>query len=58
MFCNDLSSLWKEIRGVFPNVKQENLSIGMIHAFLYMGIPKYILIDNMKGVVIRRVQRG
>ena len=25
-----------------------------LYAFLYMGTPKYILMDNMKGVVIRR----
>lgn len=38
----------------FTNAKQENLFIGMIHAFLYMGIPRYVLTDNMKSVVIRR----
>lgn len=42
----------------FPNAKQENLFIGMIHAFLYMGIPEYILTDNMKSVVIRRDEQG
>lgn len=42
----------------FPNAKQENLFIGMIHAFLYMGIPKYILTDNMKSVVIGRDDEG
>jgi len=42
----------------FPNAKQENLFIGMIHTFLYMGIPKYILTDNMKSVVIRRDEEG
>ena len=26
----------------------------MIHAFIYMGIPKYVLTDNMKSVVIKR----
>lgn len=38
----------------FPNAKQENLFIGMIHAFKYMGIPKKVLTDNMKSVVIKR----
>ena len=38
----------------FPNAKQENLFIGMIHAFRYMGVPEYVLTDNMKSVVIRR----
>ena len=42
----------------FPNAKQENLFIGMIHAFQYMGIPKTILTDNMKSVVIRRDMEG
>lgn len=38
----------------FPNAKQENLFIGMIHAFEYLGIPQYVLTDNMKSVVIGR----
>ena len=42
----------------FPNAKQENLFIGMTHAFLYMGIPEYVLTDNMKSVVIRRDEQG
>jgi transposase len=42
----------------FPNARQENLFIGMIHAFLYMGVPNYILTDNMKSVVIRRDDEG
>ena len=42
----------------FPNARQENLFIGMLHAFLYMGIPKHILTDNMKSIVIRRDAEG
>lgn len=42
----------------FPNAKQENLFIGMIHAFMYMGIPKTVLTDNMKSVVISRDAQG
>lgn len=38
----------------FPNAKQENLFIGMTHAFSVMGIPSRVLTDNMKSVVIRR----
>lgn len=38
----------------FPNAKQESLFIGMLHAFAYMGIPRYVLTDNMKSVVIGR----
>ena len=39
---------------MFPNAKQESLFIGMIHGFRYMGVPQYVLTDNMKSVVIRR----
>jgi transposase len=42
----------------FPNAKQENLFIGMIHAFTYMGIPQFILTDNMKSVVVKRDEEG
>lgn len=42
----------------FPNATQENLFIGMIHAFLIMGIPNRVLTDNMKSVVIRRDAAG
>ncbi|MBO4291962.1 MAG: IS21 family transposase [Lachnospiraceae bacterium] len=38
----------------FPNAKQENLFIGMIHGFQKMGVPKEILTDNMKSVVTGR----
>ena len=42
----------------FPNARQENLFIGMIHSFLYMGIPDHILTDNMKSVVLKRDNEG
>lgn len=42
----------------FPNARQENLFIGMIHAFLYMGVPEYVLTDNMKSVVVKRDDEG
>lgn len=42
----------------FPNARQENLFIGMLHAFLYMGVPQFILTDNMKSVVLRRDEDG
>lgn len=38
----------------FTNARQENLFIGMIHAFQMMGVPRYILTDNMKSVVVGR----
>ena len=42
----------------FPNAKQENLFIGMLHAFACMGIPQKVLTDNMKSVVLRRDFEG
>jgi len=51
MICHHCGQRYVEF---FPNAKQENLFIGMLHAFMYMGVPKYILTDNMKSVVIKR----
>ena len=42
----------------FPNAKQEQLFIGMIHAFMVMGLPQRVLTDNMKSVVIKRDALG
>ena len=42
----------------FPNAKQENLFIGMIHAFKRMGVPDHVLTDNMKSVVLYRDSEG
>ena len=55
MICHHCGQCYIEF---FPNAKQENLFIGMIHAFRYMGIPQYILTDNMKSVVIKRDFEG
>lgn len=55
MICHHCGQCYIEF---FPNAKQENLFIGMIHAFRYMGIPKYILTDNMKSVVTKRDWSG
>lgn len=55
MVCHHCGQRYVEF---FPNAKQENLFIGMIHAFGYMGIPKYILTDNMKSVVLHRDCEG
>ena len=55
MICHHCGECYVEF---FPNATQENLFIGMIHAFLYMGIPRYVLTDNMKSVVIRRDAEG
>ena len=55
MVCHHCGQRYIEF---FPNAKQENLFIGMIHAFLYMGIPEYVLTDNMKSVVLHRDFEG
>lgn len=55
MICHHCGERYIEF---FPNARQENLFIGMIHAFTYMGIPRYILTDNMKSVVVRRDPEG
>ena len=51
MICHHCGQRYIEF---FPNAKQENLFIGMIHAFQYMGMPKVVLTDNMKSVVLHR----
>ena len=51
MICHHCGKMYVEF---FTNAKQENLFIGMIHAFMYMGVPTYVLTDNMKSVVIKR----
>lgn len=55
MVCHHCGERYVEF---FTNAKQENLFIGMIHAFSYMGIPRYVLTDNMKSVVIKRDSQG
>ena len=51
MICHHCGQRYIEF---FPNAKQENLFIGMLHAFKYMGVPRYVLTDNMKSIVIKR----
>lgn len=55
MICHHCGQQYIEF---FPNAKQENLFIGMIHAFQCMGIPEYVLTDNMKSVVLHRDMDG
>jgi len=55
MICHGCGKRYIEF---FPNAKQENLFIGMIHAFLRMGVPRKVLTDNMKSVVIGRDADG
>ena len=42
----------------FPNSKQENLFIGLLHAFSVMGVPRRVLTDNMKSVTLGRDANG
>ena len=44
MICHHCGERYIEF---FPNARQENLFIGMFHAFIYMGIPENVLTDNM-----------
>ena len=55
MICHHCGERYIEF---FPNARQENLFIGMVHAFCYMGVPQRVLTDNMKSVVIRRNEDG
>ena len=55
MVCHHCGMCYIEF---FTNARQENLFIGMLHAFQMMGIPRYVLTDNMKSVVIRRASDG
>jgi transposase len=51
MVCHHCGSSHVEF---FPNARQENLLIGMAHAFMAMGVPDEVPADNMKSVVVRR----
>lgn len=55
MICHHCGERYIEF---FPNAKQENLFIGMLHAFHCMGVPEYVLTDNMKSVVLHRDIEG
>ena len=55
MICHHCGERYVEF---FPNAKQENLFIGMIHAFQRMGIPEHVLTDNMKSVSTGRDTDG
>lgn len=55
MVCHHCGECYIEF---FPNAKQENLFIGMVHAFKRMGVPEHVLTDNMKSVVIHRNSEG
>lgn len=51
MVCHHCGSSYVEF---FPNARQESLLIGMLHAFMVMGVPERVLTDNMRSVVTGR----
>lgn len=55
MICHHCGERYVEF---FPNAKQENLFIGMLHAFQKMGVPEHVLTDNMKSVTTGRDSEG
>ncbi len=55
MICHHCGTMFTEF---FTNARQENLFIGMLHGFRYMGIPAHVLTDNMKSVVDHRDLEG
>lgn len=50
MVCHHCGTPYVEL---FPNARQESPFIGMVRAFLAMGVPGEVLTDSMKSVVIR-----
>lgn len=55
MICHCCGERYVEF---FPNAKQENLFIGMLHAFQRLGVPQHVLTDNMKSVTTGRDADG
>lgn len=55
MVCHHCGKIFVEF---FPNSRQHNLFIGMIHCFIYMGMPEVVLTDNMASVSNRRDASG
>ena len=51
MVCRHCGSSYVEF---FPNARQGSLLMGMVRAFMAMGIPGEVLTDNMRSVVVRR----
>lgn len=47
MVCHHCGMRYVEF---FPDAKQENLFIGMIHSFMLMGVTAVVLTDNMASV--------
>lgn len=54
MVCHHCGTCYVEF---FPNARQENLFIGMVHAFMVMA-SEYVLTDNMRSVTTGRDIEG
>ena len=55
MACHHCGTCYVEF---FPNARQENLFIGMIHAFMVTGVLECVLTDNMRSVTTGRDIEG
>ncbi len=55
MVCHHCGLIFVEF---FPNSRQQNLFIGMVHSFIYMGMPETVMTDNMASVSNRRDSFG
>lgn len=51
MVCHRCGTAYAEF---FPNARQESLFAGAVRAFDRMGVPRRVITDNMRSVVIRR----
>ena len=51
MICHHCGQRYIEF---FPNARQKNLFVGMIYTCQYMGVPRFVLTDNMKSVALHR----
>ncbi len=55
MICHHCGTCYVEF---FPNARQENLFIGMVHALMAMGVPEHVPTDNMRSVALHRDSEG
>ena len=55
MVCHHCGTCYVEF---FPNARQENLFIGMVRGFVVLGVPRRVLTDDMRSVVVRRGADG
>lgn len=55
MICHHYGEPYIEL---FPNTKQENLFIGMLHIFKRIGFPEHVPTDNINSVELHRDTKG